>query len=82
LKLAIGTLAISLALAWPVHAQKIVDPDKVAPQYRKEAEQRRAEQISQIACANKATAQKVLPRDRPAFINLCVSEAEAKAAKE
>ena len=82
MKLTIGTLVISLAVAWPVHAQKIVDPDKVAPQYRKEAEQRRAEQIHQIACANKATAQKVLPRDRAAFINQCVSEAEAKAAKE
>ena len=82
MKLTIGTLAVSVMLAWPAHAQKIVDPDKVAPEYRKEAEQRRAEQISQIACAQKATKQKVLPRDRPAFINLCVSEAEAKAAKE
>jgi hypothetical protein len=80
LKLTIG--AVALMLAWPLHAQKIVDPDKVAPEYRKEAEQRRAEQISQIACANKATAQRVLPRDRPAFINRCVSDAEAKAAKE
>ncbi len=82
MKITIGTLILSLALTWPAHAQKIVDPDKVAPQYRKEAEQRRAEQISQIACANKAIAQKVLPRDRAEFINKCVSEAEAKAAKE
>jgi hypothetical protein len=82
LKFTIGITAVSLMLAWPVHAQKLVDPDKVAPQYRQEAEKRRAEQISQIACAKKATTQNVLPRDRTAFINDCIGKAEAKAAKE
>jgi hypothetical protein len=82
LKLTIGVMAVSMMLALPVYAQKIIDPDRVAPEYRKEAEQRRGEQISRLACAQKATAQKVLPRDRPDFINNCVSKAKAEEAKE
>ena len=41
----------------PLHvsfAQKLVDPDKVAPEYRAAAEKRRAEQIKVAECSHKA----------------------------
>jgi hypothetical protein len=67
---------VSLALAWPAWAQQLVDPDKVAPEYREAAVKRRAEQINQLECAKKANGDHVLPRDRTAFINHCLDEVE------
>jgi hypothetical protein len=69
-------IVISLWLATTAQAQKLVDPSKVAPEYREAAEKRRAEQIKQMACAKKADSEKVLPRDRLAFLTHCL-EAEA-----
>ncbi|MEO6568292.1 MAG: hypothetical protein ABIO94_05975 [Opitutaceae bacterium] len=63
---------ISLFLATNVHAQRLVDPSKVAPEFREAAEKRRAEQLKQQACAKKADAEKILPRDRLAFLNSCL----------
>jgi len=51
---------ILLVLTTTVQAQKLVDPSKVAPEYREAAEKRRAEQIRQQSCAKKADAEKVL----------------------
>jgi hypothetical protein len=53
-------------------AQKLVDPDKVAPEYRVAAEKRRAEQIRILDCSRQADAAKVLPRDRTAHIQQCL----------
>jgi hypothetical protein len=53
-------------------AQKLVDPDKVAPEYREAALKRRAEQIKILECNHKADAAKVLPRDRTAHIQHCL----------
>jgi hypothetical protein len=61
----------------PLHvsfAQKLVDPDKVAPEYRVAAEKRRAEQIKIAECSHKADEAKVLPRDRTAHIQHCLDE--------
>jgi hypothetical protein len=61
----------------PLHAsfaQKLVDPDKVAPEYRAAAEKRRAEQIKVAECFHKAEEAKVLPRDRAAHIRHCLDE--------
>jgi hypothetical protein len=55
-------------------AQKLVDPDKVAPEYRAAAEKRRAEQMKQMDCAHKADEAKVLPRDRITFLQQCLNE--------
>ena len=71
-------MLISLFAAPAVHAQALVDPAKVAPEYREAAEKRRAEQIRQRECAQKATFEKVLPRDRTAFLNHCLDELAAK----
>jgi hypothetical protein len=71
---------MSLALAAPALAQGLVDPSKVAPEFREAAEKRRAEQIRQRDCAKKAEAEKVVPRDRTAFLLHCLSELEAGAA--
>jgi hypothetical protein len=68
---------VSIILAWPALAQKLVDPDKVAPEYREAAVKRRAEQINELACAGKANADHVLLRDRSAFIVHCLDEVEA-----
>jgi hypothetical protein len=53
-------------------AQKLVDPDKVAPEYREAAIKRRAEQIKVLECNQKAEHAKVLPRDRAAHVQRCL----------
>jgi hypothetical protein len=74
----IGYIVTVAALASvPLHAsfaQKLVDPDRVAPEYRVAAEKRRAEQIRVLECSHKANAAKVLPRDRTAQIQHCLDE--------
>ena len=55
-------------------AQKLVDPNTVAPEFRAAAEKRRAEQIRLIECTKKADQAKVLPRDRAQFIAPCLEK--------
>jgi hypothetical protein len=69
---------LSIAIASPSSAQRLVDPTKVAPEFREAAEKRRAEQIKQQECAHKADAEKVIARDRTAFLIQCL---EADAGK-
>jgi hypothetical protein len=64
----------AVAFCEPAFAQKLVDPNTVAPEYREAAQKRRAEQIRQLDCAKKADAAKVLPRDRIAHITRCLAE--------
>jgi hypothetical protein len=68
----------ALLVGKPVFAQKLVDPNAVAPEYREAAEKRRAEQIRQRECARKADEAKVLPRDRIADITRCLAQEEAQ----
>ena len=70
------TLIAASVFCSPAFAQKLVDPNAVAPEYREAAEKRRAEQIRQRECAHKAEEAKVLPRDRTAHITQCLAEAE------
>lgn len=70
--------AIALLATASAHAQTLVDPNKVAPEFREAAEKRRAEQLRQRECAMKADLQKVLPRDRTAFLNHCLETMAAK----
>ena len=79
MKFLIGLALIAFALATPALAQGLVDPSKVAPEYREAAEKRRAEQIRQRDCAKKAEVAKVLPRERTAFLLHCLDELEAAA---
>lgn len=55
-------------------AEKLVDPNAVAPEYRAVAEKRRAEQIKLFECSRKADAAKVLRRDRAAFVSECLDK--------
>ena len=71
-----AVLIAALVVCMPAFAQKLVDPNAVAPEYREAAEKRRAEQIRQRECTQKAEEAKVLPRDRPAHITQCLAEAE------
>ena len=80
LKSFIGFALVTLALASPALAQGLVDPSKVAPEFREAAEKRRAEQIRQRDCGKKAEAAKVMPRERTAFLLHCLDEMEAAAA--
>ena len=66
-------IAIFLLIG-PAFAQKLVDPNSVAPEYREAAEKRRAEQLKQRECAHQADVAKVLPRDRIAHITKCLAE--------
>ena len=68
----IGVLATVVLFSTAGFTQKLVDPTKVAPEYREAAEKRRAEQILQQSCAKKAADEKVMPRDRISFINQCL----------
>lgn len=68
----------SLLLTFPAFAEKLVDPTKVAPEFRDAAEKRRAEQLKQLECSHRADAAKVIPRERTAFLLQCL---EADAAK-
>lgn len=69
---------LSIVMASPSSAQRLVDPTKVAPEYREAAERRRAEQIKQQECAHRADTEKVIARDRTAFLLQCL---EADAGK-
>jgi hypothetical protein len=62
----------------PSLAQKLVDPNSVAPEFRDAAEKRRAEQIKFVECNRKANEAKVLPRDRTAYLNHCLEAAGEK----
>jgi hypothetical protein len=66
-------LIIALA-AWSgtSMAEKLVDPNTVAPEYRAAAEKRRAEQVKLFECTKKADEAKVLRRDRVTYINECL----------
>jgi hypothetical protein len=72
LNLFIRLTLISLFLTTSVSAQKLVDPAAVAPEYREAAEKRRAEQIKQRECAHKADVEKIIARDRTAFLLQCL----------
>ena len=54
----------AILFAEPGLAQKLVDPNSVAPEFREAAEKRRAEQVRQMECRQKIDGAKVLPRDR------------------
>ncbi len=68
----VAVALVSMVIASPSSAQKLVDPTKVAPEFREAAEKRRAEQIRQQDCAHKADTEKVIARDRTAFLLQCL----------
>jgi hypothetical protein len=68
----IAAALFSLAIVSPAPAQKLVDPASVAPEFREAAEKRRAEQIRQRDCTRKADLEKVMPRERTAFLVHCL----------
>jgi len=55
-------------------AQKLVDPNSVAPEYREAAEKRRAEQLKLLACSKRADEAKVPRRDRAEYIGQCIDK--------
>jgi hypothetical protein len=73
LALSFGIL-IGMSLSGTSVAQKLVDPNSVAPEYRDMAEKRRAEQLKLFQCSRKADEAKVLRRDRVAYINECLDK--------
>jgi hypothetical protein len=81
LKTIFAVILISLFVAPTARAQMLVDPAKVAPEYREAAEKRRAEQLRQRECARRADADKILPRDRTAYLNQCLETMVAKQAE-
>jgi hypothetical protein len=72
MKYFIAAALLSLAIASPASAQKLVDPASVAPEFREAAEKRRAEQVRQRDCAQKADVEKIMPRERTAFLVHCL----------
>ncbi len=78
MKQVICIAAIALFAATAARSQALVDPNKVAPEYREAAEKRRAEQLRQRECALKADLDKVLPRDRTDYLLHCLATLAAK----
>jgi hypothetical protein len=74
----VAAIAVVLFFSAPGFAQKLIDPNAVAPEYREAAEKRRAEQVKQRGCAQKADAENVLPRERTAFLLQCIEMAGKK----
>ena len=72
--LQLGMVLIFVSWSGVSAAQKLVDPNSVAPEYRADAEKRRAEQIKLLACSKKADEAKVLRRDRAAHISACLDK--------
>ena len=70
----LGIILTCLSWSGAGLAEKLVDPNSVAPEYREQAEKRRAEQVKLFQCAKKADDAKVLRRDRTAFINQCLDK--------
>jgi hypothetical protein len=69
-------LIAALLSTGPGFAQKLVDPNAVAPEFREAAVKRRAEQMQLRECNRKAEQAKVLLRERAAHINHCLEAAE------
>jgi hypothetical protein len=61
------------------YAQKLVDPNAVAPEFRAAAEKRRVKQLRLNECAKKAIDAKILIRDRAAFISSCAESTSQTA---
>ena len=72
--LPIGMVMVFVAWSGVSFAEKLVDPDAVAPEYRAVAEKRRAEQLKLLECSRKADAAKIVRRDRAAFVSECVDK--------
>ncbi len=70
--LSILTFVAAFVVIEPAFAQKLVDPSKVAPEYREAALKRRTEQLKVLECNHKADVAKVLARDRAEHINHCL----------
>ena len=69
---AIFASLFSVAVLQTADAQQLVEPDKVAPEYREAAAKRRAEQVKMMDCNKKAEEAKVLPRDRASHVQHCL----------
>lgn len=74
------SLVVVFALTEPGLAQKLVDPNAVAPEYREAAQKRRAEQIKQLECRHKVDIAKVLPRDQADAITRCMEDGPTPTA--
>jgi hypothetical protein len=68
----VALAALCLLRIEAVRAERLVDPSTVAPEFRAAAETRRAEQLKQQECGKKAQEEKVLPRERTAFLLKCL----------
>ncbi|MBR2121300.1 MAG: hypothetical protein V4458_02095 [Pseudomonadota bacterium] len=62
----------------PARAEKIVDPNTVAPEFREAAEKRRAEQVKLIECNNAAKVAKIQKRELPQFVAECFDKPAEK----
>jgi hypothetical protein len=67
-------LGLTAAFAPNAGAEKLVDPNAVAPEYRAAAEKRRAEQLKLYQCSKKADEANVLRRDRSAYVSECLEK--------
>ena len=68
----------ALVCSQPGFAQKLVDPNSVAPGFREAAEKRRAEQVRLVDCRHKADEARVMPRDRASHVTHCLEAAAGK----
>ena len=75
----LALMAMTLSGA-PSFADKLVEPDKVAPEFREAAEKRRAEQLAIINCNNAAKLANIPARDAAKFLADCIDKANGKSS--
>jgi hypothetical protein len=76
---AIALLAMTLSGVVSL-ADKLVDPSKVAPEFREAAEKRRAEQLKIINCNNAVKIANIPARDQLKFMSDCIDKPDDKAS--
>jgi hypothetical protein len=74
---AVALLATTLSGAVSL-ADQLVDPSKVAPEFRAAAEKRRAEQLKIINCNNAVKIANIPARDQLKFMSDCVDKPDDK----
>ncbi len=71
--------SVLMATSQPLRAQNIVDPDKVAPEFRAAAEKRRAEQLKLYACNRAAQKAGTPPREMAKTVAECFDKPDEPA---
>lgn len=75
----LGTAFAAMLCGASAHADRIVDPKTVEPEFREAAEKRHAEQLKLIECNNAAKVAKIQRRDLAQYVAECFDKPADKS---